>query len=1599
MMKRIIALLLALILTVGLLPTVALAAEGETPTTDSGSVTKEARKDNLNLVKTVTKDGENYKVTLESWATGIVTTTTETKPLDIVLLLDVSGSMDEKYSNETIEKFVPYDYRYINFLLGYETTNSDLNDYQDTRYGVWYKIPNSETYVSVKVEKEWKLFADDDYTYSYEQNGSTIIIEKTSNGNKPPKTQFYYKESANTTKLDALKTAVSAFIDNVATNSPNSNISIVKFADDSYKNAEGNDTFWQGDYEYNYTQIVKKLTKVNTAGVTALKKAISELRAGGATASDYGLNKAQEALKDAKQERVVILFTDGEPNHQSGFDKQVATDAVNKAKELKSSNPKTTIYTVGVFKNPSTDVNTYMSSVSSNYPNASAAHKNGNWKVTDGGSDFGKYYMNATSPVDLLKAFETISSEVSGGELGAEAVLTDVIAPNFALVAPEGMTGVTAYTVDKTADGWSTQKTTLTNGVTIGADGQVSVTGFDYSENCVTTTAKPTTNDYGKKLVVEFTIHHNNYGGTQPTNAGASIKDKAGKEVIKVDDPTVPVTISKPDDVFTQANEKTYDGTGFDIFDEVAKKADDLANGTNNAFVDIEVKITVDGVEHIYTIEKGRRSGTWNQTASPKTSPNVKDENKDGMPEAYEYPVTITFKDAAEGSTASNSTTATAKFTINYAEAKVKANNKSKKATEEDPAFDATVTGMVNGEKAEEKLTYTITRTDASDNTVGDHQTITPIGDTYQNNYKVTYETGTLTITKGDPTATEFSLTGKFQKTLNSNTADVSTAGKEFELKITGATPNTNTTSLTGKVTDMTPVKVTGTEDQYTITKSFFGENDKLTFNKEGTYTYTVQEVKPAAPVAGMKYDETIYTLTIEVTESNGALSVTSAKVTKPGTTDQPEQVADLLATTHDSFTITNTFTAAELPLDPPTDPVQGTAKIVKALSSDSDTPTVDLPFKASLTGGIGFARRVARATVKAGEKTADFSGFGTLVFTEEKVYEYEIYEETTGSDRIPGVRYDQTRYTLKVDVRENTTNHELYINSAQYTAGQVEGNILTTPITFTNKYTKPENATVVSKTVVTDLSTLSSPMRNAIHNFESINETTILYPVANNGTNTLEVTKGTTTARLLYKISVDAGTQQSLWFDDANVDAFWYKVDEVAVSRAGSRFKVEFKNNVRTADIYVTVNHTLNFDKGKCTVENAIGEIKATTTVTEKDPNKLTINFADYVQKELTATGSKTASDVNFTVNVKESPIHVINSTQGGEAVSTYAGELLSTTLNAHFDSITGGETKTTPFTGSVEITSAGQYIFELREEDGQRTGVTYDETIYTLHVLVDEKEGSLAVTRWYFTDSNRVEHNAGEKAAFHNTIDTGKDDYYPIIIPTIINKDTGMLNKTDHFAYVIGYPDGTVHPNGQITRAEVATIFFRLLRDEVRDGAFTTSNSYSDVAYGKWYNNPISTMSALGIITGYPDGTFKPNKPITRAEFAAIAARFDETQSGKSATFSDVIGHWAAKEIGIAYANEWIKGYPDGTFKPDQNITRAEAMTMINRVLERKPESPADLLTNMNKWTDNMDTSKWYYLDVQEATNSHGYTRKTFNYELWRQMLPDPDWSRYER
>ena len=235
----------------------------------------------------------------------------------------------------------------------------------------------------------------------------------------------------------------------------------------------------------------------------------------------------------------------------------------------------------------------------------------------------------------------------------------------------------------------------------------------------------------------------------------------------------------------------------------------------------------------------------------------------------------------------------------------------------------------------------------------------------------------------------------------------------------------------------------------------------------------------------------------------------------------------------------------------------------------------------------------------------------------------------------------------------------------------------------------------------------------------------------------------------------------------------------------------------------------------------------------------------------------------------------------------------------------------------------------------------------------------------------------------------------------PTVTIPDdvpTG-LNGDDHYAYIVGYPNGNVEPNGNITRAEVATIFFRLLTEKVRTANSTQSNSLSDVTRGQWFNHAVSTLSSMGIVKGHNDGRFAPNAPITRAEFAAIAARFDDKNTDTSSKFTDIASHWAKNEIGIAANKGWINGYPDGTFRPNQYITRAEAMTLVNRVLNRLPENSSDLLDSMIKWPDNSDASQWFYLAVQEATNSHYYKTKENKFEKWTKLRETRDWTELEK
>lgn len=232
-----------------------------------------------------------------------------------------------------------------------------------------------------------------------------------------------------------------------------------------------------------------------------------------------------------------------------------------------------------------------------------------------------------------------------------------------------------------------------------------------------------------------------------------------------------------------------------------------------------------------------------------------------------------------------------------------------------------------------------------------------------------------------------------------------------------------------------------------------------------------------------------------------------------------------------------------------------------------------------------------------------------------------------------------------------------------------------------------------------------------------------------------------------------------------------------------------------------------------------------------------------------------------------------------------------------------------------------------------------------------------------------------------------------------TVYNTEAAVpaLFTDDHYAYIVGGPDGTVRPNDSMTRAGVATIFFRLLKDSVRDANLLTGCTYTDVPDGHWANTAISTMTGLDIVRGYDAAAFGPGDPITRAQFAAICARFDTGKSNGSRTFSDIEGHWAKAYIERAAELGWISGFQDGTFRPDAYITRAQAVTMINRMLNRLPEDPSDLLPGMNVWPD-CGPGDWFYLAIQEATNSHDFKRKAGSYETWTRLTKDPDWTRYE-
>ena len=306
------------------------------------------------------------------------------------------------------------------------------------------------------------------------------------------------------------------------------------------------------------------------------------------------------------------------------------------------------------------------------------------------------------------------------------------------------------------------------------------------------------------------------------------------------------------------------------------------------------------------------------------------------------------------------------------------------------------------------------------------------------------------------------------------------------------------------------------------------------------------------------------------------------------------------------------------------------------------------------------------------------------------------------------------------------------------------------------------------------------------------------------------------------------------------------------------------------------------------------------------------------------------------------------------------------------------------------------GTYTYTVWEVPGKTSRMSYDTTEYTLkiNVVLDADSNTYQVESWQFTPGNR------EYTTALNIVNT-----YRTYHPSASSTSKPTLNTGDHYAYVMGYPDGTVRPNGSITRAEVSAILFRLLSDKTRDEYFTTESSFTDVKAGAWYNNSIATLEKAGVIVDTAKGgAFRPNEAITRAELAAMLAQFSDAKPVKGVKFSDVSAeHWAYEAIAIAAKMGWIEGYPDGTFRPDATITRAEMMTLVNRALERVPSDEDHLLSKRVMLTfPDCKSGDWFYIAVQEATNSHTYERAATEKngdEQWTALRANRDWTLLEK
>lgn len=591
--------------------------------------------------------------------------------------------------------------------------------------------------------------------------------------------------------------------------------------------------------------------------------------------------------------------------------------------------------------------------------------------------------------------------------------------------------------------------------------------------------------------------------------------------------------------------------------------------------------------------------------------------------------------------------------------------------------------------------------------------------------------------------------------------------------------------------------------------------------------------------------------------------------------------------------------------------------------------------------------------------------------YSEEGTYKYKL-SEVKGTDT--GIVYDGTAYYVQVVVKLNEQTQKYEAEVSYFADADCKNPIKTDNPTFNNT-TKPTGSLKISKTVSGNAASTTKEFTFKVMLLQNAN---MLKDEVTYGNVTF--TDGVATFELKHNESVTiTGIPAGFDYAVTELDSNGYTVTvngenttlATGTIKAGETATAAFKN---------TKNYV--YPPNPPIMDEIIVEITGNSDSvvydgTEHSVKDYTVKISDprYTEADFTFTGKAEASGVNA----------------GTYEMGLKAEQFKNT--NARFTNVKF----VIKADGVLTITPKDLTITAGSKTEYGPTPVTCGE--WTVSGLAaGDKVESVKITGIQSVPGSSP--NVPSDAVIKNAKGEDVTKNYAIKYVNGTLTMLEVLNKEDHFNYIIGTPEGLSLPTANVTRAEVATIFFRLMTDDARAKFDSLDNNFSDVAKGKWYNRAISTLANAGIIKGDPAGTYRPGDPITRAEMAAIIARFGDFKEGGK-TFNDISGHWAQKYIELAASNGWINGNPDGTFKPNNNITRAETVAMINRVLDRQTKDVSDLLpvSQMTNWSDNMDTAKWYYRDMQEATNNHKAERVGNSiYEKWTEKLPDIDWASYQ-